>query len=119
MTGATAGRASVRLTGWAADPDLASRRSQVDLFVDGRAAATQVTKRHDGLRPAGTNRSSYFDMTVPVASGTHLVCAKIRNVAFGTDTYLGCRAVDTRELCRAVAKHPRYRPHRTTRGLYR
>ncbi|SHF62866.1 NlpC/P60 family protein [Jatrophihabitans endophyticus] len=87
---------TVRARGWASDPDLVSRRSLAVLYVDGAPAATRATTRYAGTRPAGAGRSSAIDVSVPVSTGTHIACVWVVNVGLGSNTYLGCRSVDTR-----------------------
>jgi cell wall-associated NlpC family hydrolase len=92
----SAGSASLRLTGWASDPDWISRHSTVVLYVDGVSTATVVTSPYPAPRPSDAGYASAFDITVPVARGTHIGCIWAVNVGLGSNKFLGCRARDTR-----------------------
>ncbi|HEX3540204.1 MAG TPA: hypothetical protein VHT75_07125 [Acidimicrobiales bacterium] len=90
---ATPGPDTVRLTGWAIDPDTASPIS-VAIVVDGALAATAAA---GGARPdiaaayPGFGPNHGFDVTVPVAGGTHSVCVVALNTGSGTaNPSLGC-----------------------------
>jgi hypothetical protein len=88
--------AALRFVGWATDPDYVARRSVVVLYVDGTSVATVVTHRYPAPRPAGAGSRSAFEITVPVSSGTHIGCIWVVNIGFGSNTFLGCKARDTR-----------------------
>ena len=96
ITRASAGTASIRLQGWASDPDWISLRSTVVLYVDGRSTATVLTHAYAAPRPAAAGYRSAYDITVPVASGMHLGCMWVVNVGLASNTFLGCKALDTR-----------------------
>lgn len=88
---------TVRMAGWALDPDTPSVVT-VDLSVDGvTVASTPADRRRSdvgGVYPLhGPDHG--FDATLTgVAPGQRLVCATARNVGLGTaDTTLGCRTV--------------------------
>jgi hypothetical protein len=92
--GAAAG--SVRAQGWVIDPDIAGSVT-VQVLVDGKIVASAPA---DGPRPDiaaaypayGPNHG--FDVTAPIASGTHNVCVVALNAAAGTaNPQLGCRTV--------------------------
>jgi cell wall-associated NlpC family hydrolase len=87
---------AIRLTGWATDPDYMSRRSVVVLYVDGRSKATSPTTSYPAPRPAAAGYRSSFDIRVPVSVGAHLGCIWVVNVGLGSNTFLGCKALDTR-----------------------
>ena len=91
-----AGRASVHFVGWATDPDFYRRKATVVLYVDGSPAATVNTSGYVGTRPEGAGPRSAFDIRVPVSSGTHIGCIWLVNIGIGNNTFLGCRAQDTR-----------------------
>lgn len=93
---ATTTSSTVRLVGWASDPDLVSRRSTVVLYLDGRSTATRTTTKYVGTLPKGAGGSSRFDISVPVARATHIACLWVVNVGFGSNKFLGCKALDTR-----------------------
>lgn len=93
--GAWAHKQSVHIRGWSYDPDLVSRRETVVLYMDGSSVATmRTTKFSDRPDEAGPN--SLFDITVPVSTGNHVACLWAVNVGIGDNTYLGCKAIDTR-----------------------
>lgn len=96
ITAASAGSTSLRLQGWASDPDFVPRRSIVVLYVDGFSSATVVTHSYPAPRPVAAGFQSAFDITVPVSTGTHLGCIWVVNVGLGSNSFLGCRALDTR-----------------------
>lgn len=85
---------SLRVVGYSTDPDYLSRHQVVVLYVDGYSAATVTT--HHGSVPAGAGPYSAFDITVPVSSGSHIGCVWAVNVGFGSNSFLGCVAADTR-----------------------
>jgi cell wall-associated NlpC family hydrolase len=88
--------ASVRVQGWATDPDDVGRKTVVVLYLDGAPAATVFTHRFSGERPVGAGPRSAFDISVPASSGMHLSCLWLVNVGLGANRFLGCRAQDTR-----------------------
>jgi len=92
--GATARHLHVR--GWTTDPDYVSRHTTVVLYVDNVSTATVSTVAYPEPRPDGAGGSSDFDIDVPATSGAHMACLWAVNVGFGNNTFLGCRAVDTR-----------------------
>jgi hypothetical protein len=88
--------ASVHFSGWATDPDFLRRKTTVVLYVDGAPAATVYTSAYSGTLPAGAGPRSAFDIRVPASTGTHIGCVWLVNVGLGSNTFLGCRAADTR-----------------------
>jgi cell wall-associated NlpC family hydrolase len=93
---ASVSASSIRVRGWASDPDYVSRRSTVVLYVDGFSAATRTTTSYPQPRPAKAGYRSAFNITVPVSVGAHLGCIWAVNIGLGSNKFLGCRAVDTR-----------------------
>ena len=89
-------RASVHFAGWATDPDFYRRKATVVLYLDGSPAATVNTSAYTGDRPAGAGPRSAFDIRVPTTSGMHIGCIWLVNIGLGNNTFLGCRARDTR-----------------------
>jgi hypothetical protein len=85
---------SVRVTGWAIDPDRAGPIN-VHLYIDGRWAGqgTANTNRPDvGLAYPAFGSDHGFDFTVPpVSDGRHRACAYGINVGPGANKLLGCR----------------------------
>jgi cell wall-associated NlpC family hydrolase len=96
ITSATANATSIRVRGWASDPDFVSRRATVVLYVDGRSAATVISSSYPAPRPAAAGYLSAYDITVPVSTGMHLGCIWIVNVGLGSNAFQGCKALDTR-----------------------
>jgi cell wall-associated NlpC family hydrolase len=95
-TSATASSTSLRVTGWATDPDYIIRKATVVVYVDGTSARTVHTTSYPAPRPSGAGSSSLFDVTVSVAGGAHIACIWVVNIGFGSNSSLGCKAVDTR-----------------------
>jgi hypothetical protein len=88
--------ASMRFRGWTTDPDYLGRRVVVVLYIDGTSVRTVPTHPYPTPRPDGAGPMSAFDITVPVSSGMHLGCVWAVNVGLGSNSFLGCRARDTR-----------------------
>jgi cell wall-associated NlpC family hydrolase len=97
LTSASANSSTVNFQGWTTDADDLARRSTVVLYLDGASAETVTTHSFTtSTPPAGAGMRSAFTFSVPVASGTHEGCIWAVNVGFGSNTMLGCQAVDTR-----------------------
>jgi hypothetical protein len=90
-----AGTLTVR--GWAFDPDVPTNPVRVRVYVDDLGVASLVAglSRPDvGRAYPEAGAAHGYSTTVPVASGTHTVCAYAVNVAAGTENpALGCRTV--------------------------
>jgi cell wall-associated NlpC family hydrolase len=94
---ATAGSSTMTVTGFAKEPDMLRRRVTVVLYVDGVSSATVTTRRATPAQVgAGSAPYGAFDFSVPVSSGAHLGCIWLVDVGLGSNTTLGCDAVDTR-----------------------
>ena len=94
---AAASSSAMTVTGFAKDPDMLRRRVTVVLYVDGVSTATAMTRRAtDAQVAAGASPYGAFNITVPVAYGAHLGCIWLVNVGLGSNSSLGCAAVDTR-----------------------
>jgi cell wall-associated NlpC family hydrolase len=98
LASVSATAASLHVLGWAADPDDRAAAALVVLYVDGRSVAT---RRSFQPRPTATlnhhlGHNPGFDITVPVSAGSHVACLWVVNVGYGSNTLLGCQAVDTR-----------------------
>ena len=95
---ATATGASVRMRGWALDPDITGP-IDVHLYVDGRG--WPIITRADTSRPdvgavfPASGPAHGFDVTTTLAPGRHSVCAYAINVhgGNGINPSLGCREV--------------------------
>lgn len=92
VTSSSATATTMTVSGRASEPDMVSRRVTIVLYVDNSPAATILT--HWVVTTAG--RVGRFSATVPVTPGTHEGCIWAVNVGFGTNSWLGCTAVDTR-----------------------
>ncbi|HZC72038.1 MAG TPA: NlpC/P60 family protein [Jatrophihabitans sp.] len=91
-----AGNGALHFRGWASDPDDVRRRTTVVLYVDGQSAATVTTHRFPQPRPATASARSRYDISVPVSGGMHIGCVWVVDVGFGSNTFQGCKAHDTR-----------------------
>ena len=93
---ATRSPGSVRLTGWALDPDTANPAT-VHVYVDGGWGGTYSASGNRGdvaTAFPGYGANHGFDTTVPIASGTHQICVYAINVGpAATNPLLGCRTV--------------------------
>ena len=87
---------TLHFRGWATDPDFFRRKATVVLYLDGAPAATVITSAYPGPRPAGAGPRSAFDIRVPASRGMHIGCIWLVNIGIGNNTFLGCRARDTR-----------------------
>lgn len=89
---------SVRVVGWAADPDQATTATSVRISIDGTLAATATANVYRS--DVGTSYPAYgsyhgFDVNLPanMASGSHNVCVDAVNLSYGTrNTSLGCKS---------------------------
>lgn len=97
ITRVSASSSTMRLTGWAAEPDFRTGRIVTVLYVDGRSAATVATRAASTQqRAAGAGKRGAFSISVPVDSGSHIGCLWLVNTGFGSNTSLGCQAIDSR-----------------------
>lgn len=81
-----------QVVGWAIDPDTTGPTS-VTVTVDGHSVVTAVARDpRPKLRLAYPAFGGHhgFDLSVPVADGTHQVCVKALDTAKGPATSLGC-----------------------------
>jgi cell wall-associated NlpC family hydrolase len=92
VTSSSATPTTMSVSGRVVDPDMPTRRVTVVLYVDGSSAATILT--HWVTTAAG--RIGQFTASVPVSPGTHEGCIWAVNVGLGSNSSLGCVAVDTR-----------------------
>jgi len=85
----------VRLVGWTLDRD-ATAPLDVHVYVGGRGSV----HRADGFRPdvgaafPGTGNNHGLDVSLPLAVGSHEVCAYGINVGLGFNKLLGCSNVE-------------------------
>ncbi|MBO9555490.1 N-acetylmuramoyl-L-alanine amidase [Cellulomonas sp.] len=89
---ASGGQVTVR--GWAFDPDTSASIS-VHVFVDGgwRTATTAATPRPDVSAVYRIAGDHGYGVTLPVAAGSHRVCAYAIDSAGGYNPEIGCRMV--------------------------
>ncbi|SDD82207.1 hypothetical protein SAMN05216410_0222 [Sanguibacter gelidistatuariae] len=88
------GVGSIRVRGWALDPDT-SASINVHVYVDGKVATASLA---DGSRPDvasvyGNGAAHGFDVNIPSSGGTHSVCVYAIDSSKGANTYLGCSTV--------------------------
>ena len=85
---------SVRLIGWAIDPDT-SDPIKVQVSVDGKTKTRKAQRNKKSLEKHGLGTRHAFRIDVGVSPGTHRVCAVALNNASGQpSTNLGCRTVE-------------------------
>jgi len=94
-----AGAGTARVAGWAFDPDNASVRLSVEVFLDRRrlAVITLGVARPDVSQVYKAYRvgpAQGFDRTLAVPAGRHELCVYADNIGIGTaNPNLGCRTV--------------------------
>lgn len=94
--GVSAGQGTVRLTGWAIDPDTTAP-VKVHVYVDDviRGEFTANTFRPDVGAAFGMGNNHGFDISLPMSGGRHRICVYAINLAGGgTNSLLGCRTVE-------------------------
>jgi cell wall-associated NlpC family hydrolase len=97
LSTATARTSRFRVTGWAGEPDFRVGRIVTMLYLDGALAITARTHVASAAqRRAGAGKRGAFDISVPVAAGSHTGCVWAVNTGLGWNRLLGCRAADTR-----------------------
>lgn len=98
---------SLTVNGFSAEPDMMSKPLRIVLYVDGSPAATATThKATPSQRQRGSARLGAFRVRVPVSAGAHLGCVWVVNAGFGSNTFLGCAATDTRGIGVAPTSQP-------------
>lgn len=85
---------TVRVTGWALDPDT-SASIAVHAYVDGSGTPFVASLPRDDVSAAmpGLGNAHGFDLSLPVGGGTHTVCLWAINAGPGAHTSLGCKTV--------------------------
>jgi uncharacterized delta-60 repeat protein len=89
------GPGGVLVAGWAMDPDV-SGPVAVYVFVDGtfrQVLAADKLRTDVGTFFPGTGNNHGYQGVIPVAAGTHNVCALALNQGPGTTQWLGCKNV--------------------------
>ena len=91
---AAAGVGSVRVQGWALDPDTTAS-IKVHVYVDGRYDRQLVAggSRPDVGRAYGLGDAHGVDATFALRDGTHQVCLYAIDATGGANPQLGCRSV--------------------------
>ncbi len=92
---ARAGDGTIRVRGWALDPD-ADGPIDVLIYVNGELATSAVADRPRpdvGVAYRGQGDRHGFDVTIPATLGTKEVCVYAVNVGGGTNPLLGCDTV--------------------------
>jgi hypothetical protein len=95
----SASGSTVRVAGWALDPDAPRSSVAVHVYVDGRAAAvTANTSRPDvGAAFPGAGSAHGFSHSRTVSPGVHSVCVYAIDVGNSArNTRLGCRSIAVR-----------------------
>lgn len=84
----------VQIAGWAIDPDI-SDAVAVHVYVNGVATVVTAEAMRTDLVPIfpAYGAAHGFAVTIPVAPGTHTVCAYAIDDAGGVNPLLGCRVV--------------------------
>jgi len=87
---------TVRVAGWAWDPDTAAP-VEIHVYAGSNHIATTNADRSRpdvaaGVPGAGEGRG--FDLEIPIAAGRHRVCAYAINVPTSVNPSLGCQTVD-------------------------
>lgn len=93
---ASAGARYFHVAGWAVDPDFWRANLTIGLYLDGSHVGDTTTTRAAGWTRPGIGPNAYFDTSVRVAPGAHLLCLRLGDVGPGDNSWLGCRASDTR-----------------------
>ena len=94
---AAATSVSIRLTGWASDPDNRQPPLKIIAYLDGKAVATvdESVSRPDLVKSHGTGPTAGFAFNVRASAGSHIACAWAVNSRIGYNTPLGCAGVST------------------------
>jgi L,D-peptidoglycan transpeptidase YkuD (ErfK/YbiS/YcfS/YnhG family) len=76
----------VRFVGWGFDPDSKSAAVRIEIFVDGHRITIVSTgaRRPDVQQVFGVGPNQGFDVTLPVAAGSHTFCTSVDNIGWGT-----------------------------------
>jgi hypothetical protein len=98
LSSVSATATTLRALGWAADPDDRVASALLVLYVDGKSVATRKSfePRPTAARDHHLGHNPGFDISVPVSVGAHIACVWAVNIGYGSNSLLGCSAVDTR-----------------------
>jgi cell wall-associated NlpC family hydrolase len=88
---------SLRLNGWASDPDGLAGSINVVGYLDGVSARTVLASlsRPDLVASKKAGAHAGFSFAIPTQAGAHNVCVWAVNIGIGTNTFLGCAALST------------------------
>ncbi|QNG36005.1 hypothetical protein F1C76_04850 [Geodermatophilaceae bacterium NBWT11] len=102
---ATGAGGTVRVTGWALDPDSPTAPATVHVYVDGTQVASvsaRLTRPDVAAARPGAGAAHGFDWSGIVGAGDHTVCVYALNSGYGTtNPTLGCRSVRTTTAAQA------------------
>ena len=86
---------SVRVQGWAADPDDLFLPLPISLANNGvrHPGVTHPVARPDVAQARGTGPNQGFDVSLALPPGRHAICTYVANAGGGFSTDLGCRTV--------------------------
>jgi hypothetical protein len=88
---------SLRVTGWASDPDDRTRPLTVVGYLDGNPARTVLANIASPVllaaKLAGANAG--YSFAVPTSIGAHNICVWAVNIGIGNNRFLGCGALST------------------------
>lgn len=95
LEGAVAeGAGSLRVSGWASDPDSRNTTLTVVGYLDGSPARSVPAglSRPDLLASKKAGPAAGFSFAVPTRAGSHNICVWAVNISIGVNTFLGCAA---------------------------
>lgn len=84
---------TLKVSGWAFDPDQPAATVATTVTVDGRSSTRPARDRNADiirLYPQAGARHG-FHQTLTVTEGRHTICVRVANIGFGSDTVLRCR----------------------------
>jgi hypothetical protein len=88
---------SLRVTGWASDPDDRARPLLVVGYLDGNSARTVsaniATPALLAIKLTGANAG--YSFAVPTSAGAHNICVWAVNINIGANKFLGCASLST------------------------
>ena len=98
LSGAVAESAtSLRVTGWASDPDDRNQPLSVVGYLDGNAARTVQAgiARPDLVAAKLAGLNAGYSFAVPTSAGAHNICVWAVNINIGANKFLGCASLST------------------------
>lgn len=96
-TATAIGTSTLRVTGWASDPDSRVTSIKVSAYLDGAVASTAVAgiARPDLVASQKVGPRAGYSLTLNARSGSHNVCLWALNIQVGANKFLGCSALST------------------------